>query len=614
MFNSKVLRNSVFAALIVIVTAVPLTSAQEQQKKQKQKQPRQDVLNLVPADSIFCIRINNFDKAMGLVDEYIAGLSPMPVGVSVMARMPLAQLLGDPALKNIRTKGNFVAFGIIIPNDPKEILVAGLIPVTNYKKFITDNANISEPDEKGISKINTDAKLLVKKFGSYALVGPQNAYDEMATAQEHITPETSLNTILSPMEKRAANNSPFWAYGNVQQAKDSYAPLLFREIEKAKMKSMAAKGAVSPAEVMEMYVEMLKYILNETDYVAVSLTPSAETCKIGVDVSAVKDGALAKMLVPSKTPKKHITLLPYLEDGAMMNMAMKINKPLLKKAYANLFDLMGVIFDDNISADDLAKLKALTNKEFESFGDSLAFSMSANADAKPPFGLTYAIEIADQAAYSKVIKESMELINSGAIGDIYKSMGMELDFEIKQATSKYKGISIDSASLKFKAGDDEMAKVIDAMYGEGFDYRWAIVDGLALVAVSPDVDAKIKSLIDEAKAGDKKIGKQTEEALAMLPAAQNADFVGTINYVRMIQWGLGFASKIDPKVPQFPDIDVSSESNIAFSAKIRRGKIHKDIVIPKKHLMEIKTVIEKISSGEQKKVASKKKVTPSNLQ
>ena len=69
MFNSRVLRNSVFAALILIVTAVPLTSAQAQKKKQKQKQPRPNVLNLVPADSIFCVDTPAMEK-LEMADYY----------------------------------------------------------------------------------------------------------------------------------------------------------------------------------------------------------------------------------------------------------------------------------------------------------------------------------------------------------------------------------------------------------------------------------------------------------------------------------------------------------------------------------------------------------------
>ena len=609
MFDSKVLRNSIFAVLIIILTAVPLTQAQK-------RGPRQNTLNLIPAESIFCVRVNNFDKAMGLVDEYIAGISPMPIGLSIMARMPIAQLLGDPNLNNIKTSGNFVIFGIICPGQPKEILVAGLIPVTDYDKFITDNANIADPDDKGISKVNSTAKILVKKVGSYALVGPQNGYDEILKIANSTKPDNSLNTILAPQEKRAANRSPFWAYGNAQQAKDAFGPFIFAQIENAttQMKNMPAQGGISPTEIIEMYVEVLKFLLNETDYIALSLTPSADLCKIGVDTSAVKGKSLAKMLTPSKN-KKRIQHLQYFEDDAMMNFAMKINKPMLKKGYAKIFDLLDYITKDNISDEDMQKLRNLTNSELDTFGDSLAFSMNASAGSKPPFELTYAVDIADQDGYDKVIKESMEIMNSGAISDIYKSMGLELDFEIKQASSKYKGVSIDSAKLIFKASDSEMAKVIDAMYGEGFEYRWGIVDDVALVAVSPDVDAKIKSLIENAKAGKKKISQQTKDALALLPAAQRADFIGTINYVRMIQMGLGMVSNIDPKVPQFKDLDFTSESNIAFAVKIRKGKIHKDIVIPKKHVMELKTLFEKIGEQEkQKKVASKKKVTSTILQ
>ncbi len=579
----------------------------------------------MPADSLFCVRINNLDKALGLVDEYIAGLSPMPIPMSMMARMPLAQLLGDPTLKNVRTDGDFAIFGVICPSEPSqdkpnEIFVAGFIPVTDYAKFVSENSNCSEPDDKGVSKISAgNKKILITKVGSYALVGPGNGHDELVAIAGAISKDKakSLASVLGKRRARAAGKAPFWAHGNVQSAGKAFGPFLFAQIDKGKeqLKKMETQGQAfgSPAEIMDIYVEMLKVILDEVDTATLSATPSAEALRLSIDVSAVKGKPLAKMLTAPKSPRKRNTLLPYLEDGAMMNLAMKLNKPLMTKMYDRLFDVMGVMSKGSISAENMAKLKDLTNKELESFGDSLAFSMSASSGAKPPFAMTYAIEIADQAAYEQTIKESMELMNSGAIGDLYKSMGMDLDFEIKQGTAEYKGVSIDSAKLQFKSTepDSEMAKAIEAMYGEGFDYRWAIVDGLALIAISPDVDAEIRKLIDEAKAGGRKnIGKETKAALAMLPGAQRADFVGTINYVRMIKMGIGMAKAMGSMAGVIPEIDVPTESNIAFSGRIRRGRIHKDVVIPKKHLVEIKAAIEQITAGAKKTVASKKKCRP----
>ena len=610
MFSSSRIRKSVVICLVLLFSLGSLVQAQA-------KPARADLLDFVPADSLFCVRINNLDKALGLVDEYIAGLSPMPIPLSMMARMPLAQLLGDPTLKNIKTNGDFAIFGVICPSQdkPDEILVAGFIPVTDYAEFVGENANCSEPDDKGVSKISAgNKKILITKVGSYALLGPENSHDELVAVAGAISKDKakSLASVLGKRRARAAGKAPFWAYGNVQSAGKAFGPFLFAQIEKGaeQLKKMEAQQGFSPAEVMDMYVEMLKVILDEVDTATLSATPGAEALKLSVDVSAVKGKPLAKMLTPSKSPEKRNTLLPYLDDDAMMNLAMKINKPLWTKMYDRVFDVLGVMSKGSISAEDMAKLKKLTYKELESFGDSLAFSMSASSGAKPPFAMTYAIEIADQAAYEQTIKESMEVMNSGAIGDIYKSMGMKLDFEIKQGTAEYKGVSIDSARLQFKSTepDSDMAKAIEAMYGEGFDYRWAIVDGLALIAISPDVDAEIRKLIDEVKAGGrKKLGKETKAALALLPGAQRADFVGTINYVRMMKMGIGMAKAMGPEAGVMPEIDVPTESNIAFSGRIRRGRIHKDVVIPKKHLVEIKAAIEQITAGVQKTVASKKK-------
>jgi len=614
MFRSNRITKSVFFALaLVFLPGLPVRAGSEPASDGG------DVLGQVPADALFCIRINNLDKASGLFDEYITGLSPMPVSMKMMARATLGRFLGDPALKNIATDGDFAVFGVMTPpgksrEKPEKLAVAALIPVTDFDRFVAENDNCSEPDRKGISKITVGDKTIpVAKAGSYALVGRPGGYDELVAVARAIS-RPKARSLLSAMAKRRAAASarvPFWAHGNVQLAGRTFGPLLLAQIEEARegLKNMPVQQGVSPAEVMDMYVEMFKVILDEVDTASVAATPSADALKLSIDVSAVKGTPLARMLTPMKSKAKRNTLLPYLDDGAMINFAMKLNKPLMAKMYDRMYDLLGLVGKDGISADDMAKLKELTNKELASFGDWLAFSMSASPGTKPPFAMTYVVEIADRTAYEQVMKESMELMNAGAISDIYKSMGMKLDFEIKQGIAEYKGVSIDSAKLQFKATepDSDMAKATEAIYGEGFDYRWAIVGELALVAIGPDVDADIRKLIDEVKAGGRKrIGKETRAALAMLPTAQRADFVGTFNYVRAIKMGIGMAKVIDPEAGVIPEIDAPTESNIAFSGRIRRGSIHNDIVIPKKHLAEIKAAIEQLTARVIEAAAAKK--------
>jgi len=383
MFSSSRTRKLVVVCLSVLFLIGLPVQAQP-------KAAQANVLDIVPAEALFCVRINNLDKALGLVDEYIAGLSPMPIPMSMMARMPLAQLLGDPTLKNVKTDGDFAIFGVLAPSKtsqekPNEFFVAGLIPLTDFDKFVSDNPNCPEPDKKGISKISAGGKkILIKKVGSYALVGPGNGYDELVAVARAISKgkAKSLGSVLGKRQASAAAKAPFWAHGNVQLAGKTFGPFLFSQIDEVaeQLTNIETQQAIGPpAEIMDMYVEMLKVVLDEVDTASLSITPSADALKLAIDVSAVKGKPLAKMLTASKSSKKRNTLLPYLEDGAMMNLAMKLDKPMMTKMYDRLFDFISVICKDGISVEDMAKLKNLTNKELESYGDSLAFSSNPTA-------------------------------------------------------------------------------------------------------------------------------------------------------------------------------------------------------------------------------------------
>ena len=64
------------------------------------------LLDMVPADCVLCVRANNLDYALGMMDQYLAGVSPAPMGITMMARGQLAGILSDATLENVNTAGN----------------------------------------------------------------------------------------------------------------------------------------------------------------------------------------------------------------------------------------------------------------------------------------------------------------------------------------------------------------------------------------------------------------------------------------------------------------------------------------------------------------------------
>ncbi|MHC4528267.1 MAG: hypothetical protein ACYS29_10350, partial [Planctomycetota bacterium] len=69
-----------------------------------------ELLDTVPADSLFCVRVNNFDYTLNQLDQFLAGVSPMPMGLSMLARAQMAQLLGNPELTGVNMGGSFALF------------------------------------------------------------------------------------------------------------------------------------------------------------------------------------------------------------------------------------------------------------------------------------------------------------------------------------------------------------------------------------------------------------------------------------------------------------------------------------------------------------------------
>jgi hypothetical protein len=607
MLNSKYVRSTFVAGLLVILTFATGIQAVNIVK------PTDDpLLKILPAESLFCIRINHFEHTVNQIDQFLAGISPMPMGLSMLIRMQLANVLGSPELNGVNMNGSLAIFGIMLPgekttNNPlSNIFIGGLVPITNYRQFINNNPNCSPPDNKGISKITTNGTpiILATKIGSYALISSANDYDRLSRMGKVIsTPRTvKLASTIDDAEARLAMLEPVWAYGNIQQASRTFEPLLLGKIEEIKtiIKNTGPDNPGAPPKnmqkftqnIMNMYADILKKLMKEARYLSIAINPKPNALNITKTISAAAGTDMANMLVSDASTNHKNNLLNYLEDGAMMNLGIKVNKAFWKELNLKSIDLLTVMAGENMAVENIEKMKALMTDALNCLDGPIACSVSMDTKNKPPFIAKYVIAVRDKNKFDRLIEESMQTFNTSGILDFYKKLGIETRFELKRGVDSYKNVSIDSAKLTMKSTDTALpqGQMITAMYSGGFDYRWGIVDGLCVLTIGSNADSSIRELIDQVKARRTKMSSEVEAALALLPEAEKADFIVTYNMLRWFKI-VGSTTVMPIPMPML-QMDIPTKSNIVLSGKVGNGKMAVDIAVPKEHLKEMMTAVQ----------------------
>jgi hypothetical protein len=170
-----------------------------------------------------------------------------------------------------------------------------------------------------------------------------------------------------------------------------------------------------------------------------------------------------------------------------------------------------------------------------------------------------------------------------------------MDFGMDFGVATYRDVSIDSARLSLKSTDPDspVGKLIDGMYGGGFDYRWAVVDTTCAVAVGRDVESKIRTLIDQIKAGTQvPMGSEMRDAFKVLPDADKADFVLTYNYVRILNIVGAMGEIMGEKAP---NINVPTTSHLSIAGWGGENRARFDIAIPKQHVLEMVSAFSALS-------------------
>jgi len=606
MLKSKCVRSTfVTGLLVMLVLATGLQAASV-------VKPEDDpLLKMLPAESLFCIRVNHFENTVNQIDQFLAGISPMPLGLSMLMRMQLANVLGNPELSGIDMNGSLVVFGVILPgeqtssNPASNIFIGGFVPVTDYRQFISSNPNCSQPDDNGISKITSNGTpiILITKVGNHALISWANDYDKLLRMAKVISTAgtAKLASSIDAAEAKLAILEPVWAFGNIQQASSTFGPLLLGKIEEIKtiIKSTGPDSPGAPPKnmkkftqnIMNMYADILQKLMKEARYFSIAINPKPNVLNITKTLSAVPGTDLANMFVSDTSADRKNNLLNYLEDGAMMNFGVTVNKSFWKEFNLKGIDLLAVMAGDSMNTGDIEKMKALIADGIDCLGGPMACSASIDTQNKPPFIAKYVIAVKDKNKFNQLIENSMQLFNTSGILDFYKNMGIETSFEIQRGVDSYKNISIDSAKLMMKSTDaaSPQGQMINAMYGGGFDYRWGIVDGLCVLTIGSNADSSIRELIDQVKAGRRQMGSEMKAALAMLPEAEKADFVVTYNVLRWLKIA---GSMIVMPIPMpMLQTDIPTKSNIALSGKAGNGKMVVNIALPKEHLKEIMTAV-----------------------
>jgi len=594
MFNSRSLRSVILVATVAILVAGGVWAAESAER------PTAGMIGAIPAESLFCVRINNFDGTLDAANEFLKDVAPESMDAKAALLSKLGSLLGDNELKGVNKKGNIAIFGLNVPGESAapgpmgNMFIGALLPVTEYENFISGNPNCGELDEQGISMIamNGQSRGLAMNLGRFALLCPPNARENLIKVKKLLAQRNqSLDSSLDADERKQAGSSPVWIYLNVKQGSQMIQPMLFGGLQMVKAQLEKAKESgegppIDPTGIINFYGGIFKMVLEGTENVTVALAPSAEACSVTVGVKAVPETEMAAM-VGSPIEGDFGNKLGYLDNGAMINLGAKIDRSSMKIGYMKLFELMGQMIPDGIPEADLEEIKTLTTKGINALGDSIAVSIGVNGKGSTPFWGKYVIDVKDEKAFKEVLEKELKMMEDGAFGELYKGFGMEMDVKINRGAGTYKGVTIDAAKVNFKISEKSMqSRMIENMFGDGLDYSWAFVNNNCVYTIGGDADKMIRELIDQVRAGGpKKIGADMKAAMDAIPGSGQADVVGTFNYVRALNMATRFMIEGADSADQ-----VSTQSGIAFAGRTtENGKMKLQMVLPKKHLQEIQS-------------------------
>lgn len=616
----KRVRNSLRTPIIVAAVSFVATSAWAAEARR----PRVDrVLQLTPAESLFCVRVNNLSDTLSRATEFLTGVVPDGFDARTMAMAKLSGMMGQKRMEQVRQRGNFTMFGVMLPDGEgnqgpfADLFVGILVPVKDYDAFVGGDS----PAGRGVVTIDVDGqpRAVAARCGRFALLSWPGAEDKLRRVRTMLRSENaSLGDVLSAEEKRLAATAPIWLYANVEKASILLKPIVSGKLEqiKAELGKASEKGdmpIVNPEGIIRFYGALLDMVTSETASVAVGVMPSADACRVTFVMKAVPGTKLAGTMAAVPHASAYKRALGNLHDGAVINLAAAMDGEAWEKSYHLFIDLMPKMIDAEVSQAELADLRELVSKSFGAIGESLSFSFVPEDEGPGMFSMQYVFEVEDGAAMEDAIRQGLRLTNSAMYRKLMESFGMGVRAEIESDTETYRGVRVNAARLTFEVDDEDspQGQMIAAMWGGGLDYRWGLTDGYCVYVIGKEADKHARKLIDQIKAGGAKgVCSEMKAALEAIPNSGEADAVGTLNYVRILNATLSAMPLADGK--SLPPLNAPTEGNVAFAAFSGEDGFTIEMVLPRKHIAEIKSALE--TFGKQMKELEKQQTEASSEQ
>lgn len=265
------------------------------------------IVRIVPADSVVVLEVDNFEYTLSTVDQFLQGISPIPLGLQMLVRAQFAQVLGNPTIAGVDMNGTFGAFVLAPPKgagpgeltqaDPDSVGFAGvLVPVTDYSQFITANPNCGAPDAQGISKLKLGAtELLVKQAGNFAFVTQYLFYDKaVAIANGVAASAVGQGQGRTDVFVSQVAGKPVRLFVDIGKAVGELGPMA-EQMKQAQ--GVAPGGQALPPAVMNMdFSEIGKSL--ELEFVTLGLSPSADVLNASVDIVSLPNSKLAAVFAP----------------------------------------------------------------------------------------------------------------------------------------------------------------------------------------------------------------------------------------------------------------------------------------------------------------------------